>query len=59
MLLAYLRPIYDLKRAILRRRKFLATESPLKVMRNVFYFTLKALSVHKIFKFLPLLSGHV
>ena len=35
------------------------TESPLKVMRNVFYFTLKALSVHKIFKFLSLLSGHV
>ena len=33
-------------------RKFLATESPLKMMKNYFYFTLKSLSVLKIFKFL-------
>ena len=33
-------------------RQFLATESPLKMMKNAFYFTLKALVVVKIFKFL-------
>ena len=32
--------------------QLLATESPLKVMKNAFYFTLKALFVHMIFKFL-------
>ena len=30
-------------------KQFLATESPLKVMKNTFYFTLKALFVLKIF----------
>ena len=33
-------------------RQFLATESPLKMMRNVFYFISKAIFVLKIFKFL-------
>ena len=33
-------------------RKFLANEGPLKMMKNVFYFTLKALFVLKIFQFL-------
>ena len=33
-------------------RQFLTTESPLKMMKSVFYFTSKALSVLKIFKFL-------
>ena len=33
-------------------RQFLATESPLKMMKNTFYFTSKALFVLKIFKFL-------
>ena len=33
-------------------RQFLATESPLKMMINAFYFTVKAFSVLKIFKFL-------
>ena len=37
----------------------LATESPLKMMKNAFYFTLKALFVLKIFKFLPWLFGYV
>ena len=37
----------------------LATESPLKVMKNAFYFTLKALSVLKIFKLLSWLFVHV
>ena len=34
-------------------------ESPLKVMKNAFYFILKALFVLKIFKFLSRLFGHV
>ena len=34
-------------------------ESPLKVMKNAFYFILKALLVLKIFKFLYWLFGHV
>ena len=33
-------------------RQFLATESSLKMMKNAFYFTLKALFVLKIIKFL-------
>ena len=33
-------------------RQFLIIESPLKIMKNAFYFTLKALFVLKIFKFL-------
>ena len=40
-------------------RQFLAFESPLKVMKNAFNFTLKALFVLKIFKFLSGLFGHV
>ena len=35
----------------LRSQTVLAAESPLKVTRNAFYFTLKALLVLKIFKF--------
>ena len=31
----------------------MATESPLKLMKNAFYFTVKAVFVLKIFKFLP------
>ena len=34
-------------------------ESPLKIMKNTFYFLLKALFVLKIFKFLSRLFGHV
>ena len=33
-------------------RKFLVTESPLKTMKNAFYFKLKVLLIFKIFKFL-------
>ena len=32
--------------------QFLAAERPLELMKNAFYFTSKALFVHKIFKFL-------
>ena len=50
----------ELKFALLRLSYILATESPLKMMKNAFYFTLKALFVLKIFKFLPwLYGGHV
>ena len=34
-------------------------ESPLEIMKNSFYFILKALFVLKIFKFLSQLFGHV
>ena len=40
-------------------RQCLANKSPLKMMKNVFYFTSKVLFVVKIFKFLSSLSGHV
>ena len=33
-------------------RQFLTTASPLKMMKSAFYFTSKALSLLKIFKFL-------
>ena len=39
--------------------QFLATESPLKMMKNAFYFASKTLIVLKIFKFLSWLFGHV
>ena len=39
-----------LKDALLGLKQFLATESPLKTMKNVFYFTSKAHFVLKIFK---------
>ena len=41
-----------LKGALSGLRQFLANESPSKMMKDAFYFTLKALSVLKIFKFL-------
>ena len=37
------------KGALSYLRQFLATESPLKMMKNAFYFTLKALFVLKLF----------
>ena len=40
-------------------RQFLINKSPLKMMKNAFYFALKALFVLKIFKFLSWLFGHV
>ena len=38
---------------------FCFSESPLKLMKKIFYFILKALFVLKIFKFLSWLFGHV
>ena len=40
-------------------RQYLESESPLKMMKNAFYFTLKARFVLKIIKFLSWLFGHV
>ena len=42
----------NIKDALSGQREFSATESPLKMMKNAFYFTSKALFVLKIFKFL-------
>ena len=42
------------KSALLCLRKLLATENPLKITWNIFYSTLKALSVFKVFKLLSL-----
>ena len=39
-------------RRTLRSGKILAGESPLRMMKNAFYFTSKALFVLKMFKFL-------
>ena len=45
--------IYNrLKGALSSLRQFLATESPLKITKNAFYFTLKALFILQIFDFL-------
>ena len=38
---------------------FLATESTLKMLKNAFYFTLEALLVLKVFKFLSWIYSHV
>ena len=40
------------KGALSGLRQVLITESPLKMMKNAFYFTSRALFVPKIFKFL-------
>ena len=50
---------FPLKGALSGLRQFLATKSPLKMMKNAFYFTSKVLSVLKMYKFLPCLFGHV
>ena len=47
-----------IKSAFSSLRQFLATKSPLRMMKNAFYFTSKALSFFKIFKFLYWLFGH-
>ena len=46
------------KGALSGLRQFLATEIPLKMMKNAFYLTLEALFVLKIFKFLYWPAGH-
>ena len=49
----------SLKGAISGLKQVLANENPSKMMKNAFYFTLKALFVLKIFTFLSWLFGHV
>ena len=44
--------IVSLKGALSGPRQYLPNENPLKIMKNAFYFTLKALFVLKVFKFL-------
>ena len=44
--------LMKVKGALSGLRQFFATESPLKMMKNAFYFTSKALFVLKIFRFL-------
>ena len=46
------------KGALSGPRQVLATESPLKMMKNTLYFTSKALFVLKVLKFLSGLFGH-
>ena len=41
------------KGALSGMRRFMASENPLKIMKNAFYFTSKALFVLKILKSLP------
>ena len=43
---------YDLRFMLSGLRWFLTIESPLKMMKNTFYFPLKALFVLKVFAFL-------
>ena len=47
-----------IKGALSGLKQVLATESPLKIMKNAFYFTSKALFVLQIFKLLSRLFGH-
>ena len=47
---ANISPVF--KGALLDLRKFLVTQSPLKMTKNSFYFVLKAPLLLKIFKFL-------
>ena len=50
---------WDLKGALSGLRQFLENETLLKMMKNAFHFTLKAIFVLEIFRFLSWLFGHV
>ena len=43
----------------MRSEQFLITESPIKMMKNAFYFPLKSIFVLKILRFLSWLFGNV
>ena len=49
---AFILSIAQIKGALSSLRQFLPTKSPLKMMKNGFYFTLKTLFILKIYKFL-------
>ena len=44
--------MYSIKGAFSGLTQFFAAESPLKMMKNAFYFTLKSLFVLQLFNFL-------
>ena len=48
-----------LKGALSSLKQVLATESPLQMMKNAFYFILKAVLVLEIFKFLSWIFGNI
>ena len=48
----------NIKGALSGLRQFLATESPLKMVKNTFYFTLKCLFILKIFTLLRCFFDH-
>ena len=50
--IVYFEKMKIFKGAVLGLRQFLATESPLKMMKGAFYFTLKALFFLQIFQYL-------
>ena len=50
---------FAIKGALSGLRQFLATENALKMMKNAFYFTSKAIFILKTFNFLSWLFGHV
>ena len=50
---------YLFKYTLSRLKQFLVTHSPFKMMKNAFYFTLEALFILKIFKFLSWFFGHI
>ena len=50
---------HSIKGALSSLRQFLETESPLEIKKKAFYFTLRALFVLKIFKFLSWIFGHI
>ena len=49
----------NVKGALSYLRQFLTTKSPLKMMKNAFYFTSKALFVLKMFQFFSLPFGYI
>ena len=57
--MSYNIPAIPIKGAPSGLRQFLTSESPLKMMKDIFYLILKALFVLKIIKFLFWLFGHV
>ena len=56
---SYILNVRSLKGPLSGLRPFLAFENPLKMMKNAFYFTSKALFALEIFKFLSWLFSHV
>ena len=58
-MLMILKLLFKVGLSLFKKIAICLMESPLKMMKNTFYFILKALFVLKIFKFLSWLFGHV